>query len=190
MVEHEMKYAGKLILILLRNDDTNALTHFVYKHKMLLHRIEHKRSETQDAIHVDDLKIEFDNLMRIQNLLPLIQEKVNHVHTTGRVKVLGDDESMTMHSLICCYEHVIETLIWVVFHPHKVSTMLHCVGTMVHAVREKAMIPGITSDQRQDLAIMEDDLTLIYSFVFSLQEKSYQGRKSRRRKSHTRRYKK
>lgn len=190
MVEHEMKCAGKLILTLLRRDDPEALKRFVDKHKILLFSIEEKQRTVQDAIHVDDLKIEYNNLIRVQNALPMIQEKVHNVHNKGRVNVEGDDLAITMHSLICWYEHAIETLIWVILHPNKVSHMKHALGTMVRSIREKGMLPGITADQRQDLAIMEDDMTLLYSFVSELQEKSYQGRKSKSRYRKMRRSKK
>jgi len=183
MVEHEMKHAGYLILSLLRSDDPHALDRFVDKHTRLLSRIEEKQRTVQDAIHVDDLKIEKENLMHVQAALPLIQQKVQTVRRKGRIEVEGYDKAMTMHGLVCWYEHVLDKLIWVVLHPEKVQHCLHEMGTLVHSIRAKSMLYGITPDQHDDLTIMEANASMLYSFVSELSSAEFQGRKRSSKKS-------
>ena len=180
MVEHEMKHASILILTLLRGDDPNALDHFVEKHMLLLERIEAKLREVHDAMHVDDLNIERQQLINLQNALPMIKKKIQGVKTHGIVNAEGKAKDMSIHCLIHWYQCAMEKIIWVVLYPEKISHALQELGVLVHSIHKKSMLKGITMDQKDDLHIMESNANLLYAFVNSLKYMSFTGMNNRK----------
>jgi len=170
MVEHEMKWAGKLILCLLRRDDPTALDRFVENHTHLLTQIVAKADQVEDALHRDDLVIEHDQLVNLQNMLPVVQEKVALVLNNGLVDVQGHEKQMTLHCLYHWYECAMDKLIWAVVYPEKVDHMLAELGTLVLSLRKKKMLAGIRPDQKDDLHIMEGNMSLLYSFLHGFHE--------------------